>query len=346
MSDYDQELTEALKENGKFDVTKADQMRAQTITKFNAGLRKIERIMWFWLCGFAVLLSYAIVRYFFAVGTKEIILFAFLAFAALEAQTLIKLWYWILNNKIGVLKEIKMLRIEMEHGIAGTEGAPEYRHEILQPTKTTPGCSKFERRIWLAVIIVLCCAASVLGNAYFSVPFLTRPNMYTKSVVTLGADGMVDVDTEIKLAYLGRTPRTSDSLNAPADMDIRWYDAAGRELPREIKTKNDRNYYTFRFLDPIMPGEWAVYRLVSKSKAQYDSGQDLWIYTGDWTYWQNAQFCETVRLPSHAEIVSTDPETTPYRGDDGSSVLSFEGRRGRNKRFRYSIKYRIPGSQE
>jgi hypothetical protein len=168
--EFDQALQEALAGNGAFDPRKADALRRHVVTDFSRRLRKVERTAWVYVIGLSAVAVYAALRLLYGGDTKELILFGVLAVIALEKLTVIKLWYWVMNNKLSVLKELRQLRLQMPAAaepepLAGRAGGPEFRTHTL-------GCSGPERCLWWAVMLVILVIMGILAQwqRFFPLP--------------------------------------------------------------------------------------------------------------------------------------------------------------------------------
>lgn len=72
---------------------------------------------------------------------------------AFETTVLIKLWYWMVNTKLGILREVKLLRLDLA-AQKGSLVALETIASVESPTKA-PGVHKRERAIWFGALIAV-----------------------------------------------------------------------------------------------------------------------------------------------------------------------------------------------
>ena len=165
MNEFDNDLKKSLAENGPFDPEKARGMKKHVAAKYNGWLSKIERYLYIWLIGLAALLVFAAFRLLESTSTKALVVYAMMFLVALVGQTLIKLWYWIMNSKIGTLKELKLLRLDVA-AIPGADKAlsrMDVDELMAGPPRRIPGCGKVERIAWkiaLYAVIIFVAFAS------------------------------------------------------------------------------------------------------------------------------------------------------------------------------------------
>jgi len=113
MNDFDKEIGNALRKGNHFDSKRGEKLRKEIIQMFDEKLKKVERITWMWIVGTVIVAMMAGSGFSIARDTQGLILFAGLFFIAILTQVLIKLWYWIMNCKLSVLKEIKQLELQV-----------------------------------------------------------------------------------------------------------------------------------------------------------------------------------------------------------------------------------------
>ena len=135
MNEFDSELRSSLAENGTFDASKASELRKKAIGKFEAALKKIARTAMGYVLVLSPLAVFCAVRSLTAPDTQDMLLYAIVFVVALEKMLMVRLWYWVTNNKISVLKEVKLLRMEMHGAPPAGEypGAFDVGEDITKP---------------------------------------------------------------------------------------------------------------------------------------------------------------------------------------------------------------------
>lgn len=166
--DLEQTILEALAGNGTFDPQKAATLRRIAVAGFSRRLRRVERTAWAYVIGLSAVAVYAGLRLLYGSDTKELILFAVLAVIAVEKLTVMKLWYWAMNTKLSVLKELAQMRLQMSLA-AGPEPASDRAGspDIGAPTS---GCSGLERCLWWAAMLVILVIVGMLAQWQRLVP--------------------------------------------------------------------------------------------------------------------------------------------------------------------------------
>jgi len=324
-----------LRQNGSFDPEKAAAVRQQAVAGFAARMRKSERLAWKYLIVLTALSVFAVARLLQQPDPRWLVLYGILLVIALEGVTVIKLWYWIVNTKLSVLKELKQLRLELPAAAASGRAADE---GLLGPTPTIQSCSRTERALWWVAIVIV----GGLVGVFAGPPAPPRPPLRSQGFVTLAADGSGTVVTRIEYVYHDVTPLTSFTFTcgSPPGAKIRWIDSRGRELPATVSQEGGQARFVVRLVEPVMPGERLAYTQILESPSLVTRDGDLWTYRQDWQYgyWEN-DYAETVILPAGAEAVSADPEPSGRFTRGGAPGLWFRGARGPQEHFRYTVRY-------
>ena len=168
MSDLDSRLSDVLSANGSYDEDKAEEQRASLRDRFRTGALKVERIAWVYLLLLTSAGAYCGVRLLLARDARDGVLFGIILGAALINQSVIKLWYWVMNVKISVLKELKLLRLALATGGAGLAAVEESDVEsfLLKPLGHGGGSGKLESRLRYLVLIAVAVGGALLGSSH------------------------------------------------------------------------------------------------------------------------------------------------------------------------------------
>lgn len=339
MSQREDNLGKALSENGAFDPGKAKESREKVVSSFEAKMRKVERYLWAYMCLCCWLLVFALFHFFHSSTTKAMIFYGLLVLIFFETTILMKLWYWIANNKLTVLKEVKQLRLG---GLADDSDDSSWPAD--RPRGSVPGLSRWERRVWWVVLIG---GAAIVGAVKSESDTYWNPGagatLTSDGCVTLAADGSGSTVTEMSFVYQAIEPRTSLSFYAPKETVLRFTDSRGRELPFTTSPQNGHVRYDIDLDRIVWPGQRFSYTRTQESPKCATREGNLWTYSTDYSYgYGTNEFAETVVLPEGAEIVSVDPWPVAKFTLTGRPTLRFEGTRGRNELFKYTVQYRLP----
>lgn len=337
MSESDNNLKNALAENGVFDPERAKELRGGAVATFRSRMKWVERTAFIFLDLALGLGLFAYFKFMGSTDTRALVGYGILLLIAFENTVLIKLWYWIMNNKIGVLKEIKLLRLEAS--AARAEDRPTHAAEAGDTVfGRLRGLSRWERIAWklsiFVVIIPLAIFMSLDANATLS----------SEGYLTVAADGS---GTEVRsVSYVSHDvmPKTSFDLygEMPAS-GVRWLDDRGRELSFAVSRKGGQKCCTIDLIEPVMPGERLAYRSIAESPARAAKEGDVWTCRTDWTYGCAInKYRDTVMLPRGAEIVSVSPDPSRQFVRGGKPVLKFKARKGPGGIFEYTVRYRLP----
>jgi len=171
MSDFDSKLGEALSENGSYDESKATQQRQKLREKFRAGALRVERITTLWMLIFTAVGAYGAGRLIMADDAQDAVLFGVVLFVMVLNQKATGMWYWAMNVKISVLKELKLLRLSLPPGRSDVAASEESDLEELlrKPLAHGGGSGKLEEGLRLVVLV-----AAALGCAFVGVNHAQR----------------------------------------------------------------------------------------------------------------------------------------------------------------------------
>jgi ABC-type sugar transport system permease subunit len=117
MINFEKELKEFLEKNGDFDVVKSETLRKGIVQMFEDKLKKVKLWTWAFLLIYVIIIAGGIsgllVNLLITKNTNAMLVSAIVVLVAHEGTVLIKLWYWILNSKYDVLKELKQLQLQI-----------------------------------------------------------------------------------------------------------------------------------------------------------------------------------------------------------------------------------------
>ncbi|MDD5328227.1 MAG: hypothetical protein PHY02_10530 [Phycisphaerae bacterium] len=114
MIDFEKELKKALEKNGDFNVSKSETLRKEIVQMhFDKKLRRTKLFF-----GIYFLLSLGITGAGYiglrsATDTRGMFLWLILFMIGFNSTILMKLWYWVVNTKLSILKEIKELQLQI-----------------------------------------------------------------------------------------------------------------------------------------------------------------------------------------------------------------------------------------
>lgn len=358
-----------------FDPNRANTPRQQLFGFINKHQRKIERILWIYIIASVGIMVYAWARFDNTENTKGLIFFAFLFIAAFLNTVLVKLWYWILSNKLGILREIKLLRLETQSN--NPAPAEETTVDIFQMKRG--GClSRTERVYWWAGIFAVVIVVQLWVG---SCPIGFQPDCISKSYTKLSAN-QATIYNELTKPHYGPLPLTSldnSSSLATTGPQATWLDPAspaaseppvvnqlilddrGVSIPYTLEAKlrepgGPKYQYFFHvpLNKPIWPGEkWTLRSMLEMKENPFFLFRegDIWNYRIGANYGAFlTEFQTTVVLPPGAELVSVEPKpakqytfSSECDGVDAKTiVIEFKERRRNGGQFDGVIKYRLP----
>jgi hypothetical protein len=341
MSKPEDQLENALVADGNFDAERARRAAAEAGSWFDSRMRWAARVMLLRAVVLLAVCEFAVVSFCFAFSMKMMLGCALLLLVALGMLGFVAIRWVVADGKLGLLKEIKLLRLQ-QMGCPADSLAPPDRETV--PTGVSPlrTLSRWEGTAWGVALAVV-----AIGSAYFTNwLMLSQGRLIHESHVTLTPDGAGSQVFKVSYPYLGLSPLTSASTYTGAGTYAitQWIDDHGRELPLRVSTVDRNRRYTVEFVEPVMPSEQVSYTLKAMSPQMAEKQGDAWMYRGDPMYGCGTNvFLATVDLPPGARIVYVDPPPARQSvSPAGLPRVVFQGTRGQNEKFVHTIVYRLP----
>jgi hypothetical protein len=128
MDEFEKNISKALSDTHKFDTAKAQTLRKEVVQMFEDKLKKVYRYAKLWLIICIAVMGgtaacFGVSASFGIRGIWGMIASAVFYLIAGQLMVTIKLWYWIMNNKLSVLKEIKQLQLQIAEMACKTQPA-------------------------------------------------------------------------------------------------------------------------------------------------------------------------------------------------------------------------------
>ncbi len=123
MDEFEKTIRTTLGDTNKFDAAKAETLRKETVQMYEDKLKKVYRYSWLYLIICVAVNSVAGACFGVSASlgsTWGMIASAVIFLGAGQSMVTIKLWYWIMNNKLNVLREMKQLQLQIAE-LAGKE---------------------------------------------------------------------------------------------------------------------------------------------------------------------------------------------------------------------------------
>jgi len=337
---------------GQFDSGKAARLRTQAVDAFQAQARKIARYMYAWLLVCILFAALCMQLFFRSTDVQSWILYAVVFLVMFESTVLVKLWYWVVNSKLGILREVKLLRLDLA-AQKGSMDALEEMARVEEPFR--PKClSKWESRAWRAAIIAGALLIGVIiGTRGQGGCILRAPSIHDiRGTVTLNADGMGQGQGEWEMQNRGFAPLTEFPLcNGGAVTETKlipasespYTDGLGRKLAvrREPAGVNHRD--VIQFVEPVAPLARFTLRFPGPGQVYATREGDVW--TVKQTLGPSSirtRYNYTIMLPAGADIVSAEPTPKDQVQQDGKWVLHLEAAAKGGAQWSYTVRYRLP----
>jgi hypothetical protein len=335
MNERENELARASAENGAFDPAKAKKLTTDTVSHYHSRLKWAGRLTWACLILEVAVMVFAFNAFLAASTTKAIVGFGILLLVAYETTILMKLWYWIVNTKVTLLKELKQLKLQFALSSAAVSLPADD-----ETSSRRLGTSRAEHLAWCVALIAASIAVSCcrpLGETSSITP------MTIDECITLKADGGAKSLTKISEPIWPVIGSFHYTFGEPEKVrSVRWLDHRGRELPYDTSIENKQRNYTIHLIEPVTAGEKLRYTQITELSSAATKKGDLWTYVGDYQYGgAENQYLISVELPRGARTVTSDPKAVSQWTDNGIEHLAFQATRAKNERFRYKVEYRL-----
>lgn len=335
MTDYDDTIRESLGSEGPYAPAAGESLRKRVVQSYDARLRRVERISWAYVCATTWVALYGLSKFIYATDVKAALGYAVLILFAMQVHAMIKLWYWIMNGKLGVLREVKLVQAVLHAVASATPGGAAAVRPLSDPVPpaTAMALPKAERFAWIALIAA---GAGLLTGLQAS----ATGRMTHDASTSLDWDRPAQTSVECSYKWYGLQPLRTFPYNTQDDTDVAWYDRRGRRLPATGEVMNGRRQHNVMFIDPVGFGETVSFRQVFTAPPEQPDEHGVYTHVADWTHGLETSYTETVWLPSGAELVSVTPEPDLKSVSDSQPVLVFRGDRAVNERFRAEIRYK------
>ncbi len=348
MSEHEDDLKRALAENNRFKAEKADLLKKQSTAEFSGRLKFAERIMYAYLLGCAIL-GVPVLNVFILSGDLKTLITCLLVLVVVyETTVLLKLWYVVAGTKLSVLKEMKLLRLEVSQlSLAAAHGETvDVTADKYDPAQ---GLSKIERRLWLVGIAVIAMILGGLSSGGFAWFAGESSKVEDDTLVTLNADGSAVSATDIVQTKLGVAAPiagmfspSSFSFYAPPSRKMSWFDSQGRKLNFTTKLEGSHTCYDIQCPKRNLSDGRLAYTYVMEIPDAAKQTDGVWTYENDICYGcKQNRFSATVLLPEGAELVSAEPRPTLELTSNGRRAVRLQGDRGMNEKFAYKLSYRL-----
>ena len=351
MNENEEALKKALAENSQFKAEKSATMQKKAAGEFSDKMKLTERILMIYLL-LCVVFGVPVLNIFVLSGDLKTLITCLLVLVVVyETTVLLKLWYVVAGTKLSVLKEVKLLRLEVSQLSLATGRNNDYAmpSEKYDPAK---GVSKIERRLWLVAIVVTAIVLGSFSGGGFAWLSGNNSEIDSKTLVTLNRDGSAVSTTDIVQERFGMHAAAinifRESPNfpfyVPSSCKVRWFDEEGREMNFKTTTEGEQTCY-----DVILPatGAKVSYTYLVENPKATTQADNIWTYEGgSWFVGKERRFNTTVLLPEGAESVSIEPKPMLEFTSGKRRAVRFQYTLMGDEKFAYKLQYRLPTKAE
>ncbi|UCC22910.1 MAG: hypothetical protein JSW23_02240 [Planctomycetota bacterium] len=114
MYNLENDINKILSDMGEFDATKAETLRKEIVKMWaDKNLVRAKLVFWiFFLLSVGIMIAgYNGLRS--AADTRDIVRWAIFFMIGFNSTILMKLWYWVVDSKLNLLKELKQLELQI-----------------------------------------------------------------------------------------------------------------------------------------------------------------------------------------------------------------------------------------
>lgn len=117
MNDIERELRKVLKANSDFDADKTKARRKETeqmiLQKYELDMFKVKVVFWIFFVLSLAMMAGGYIGLRSASETKAMLCWVIFFMIGFNSTILIKLWYWVVDARFKVLKEVKQLQLQV-----------------------------------------------------------------------------------------------------------------------------------------------------------------------------------------------------------------------------------------
>jgi hypothetical protein len=342
MDEFEKQIKEGLSQNGSLDSEKSDQLKKKALEYFDRSRKKSESTMTACILFCILTIAAAWFKFTASVYVKAQVFYSIVMVVGFIGLVFMGLLSFILNNRIGFLKELRMMKLGMRD-----DSGKNLVHPLVG------SLFQSEIAIWLVGILAVITLVTLFVYPGFNAK---RIMMNVNQVTTVETDGGGSIIEHVSYPIFGKTPLTSVVTCAGSEEEAarwKWFDESGRELPRSIGTKEGKTHCTVDLYEPTMPGEWAYYKRVGSLDNIAKKEGETWMVsreiphcTADYRPKGIKRFAHTIHLPENAIIESITPEPSERYSTGGHSVIRFTRQLKKAGTFSYEIVYRLDGTGE
>lgn len=114
MDKLEKQLKKVLEKNGIFDVSKSETLRKEIVQMWcDKNLLRAKLVLWIFLLLSIGMMVGGYIGLRSAGNTRGMILWAIFLMIGFNSTVLMKLWYWVVDAKLNILKETKQLQLQI-----------------------------------------------------------------------------------------------------------------------------------------------------------------------------------------------------------------------------------------
>jgi hypothetical protein len=114
MIDFEKELKKALEKNGDYNIARSETLRKEIVQMwYEKNLRKTKLVFWIYFLLSIGMMVGGYIGLRLATDTRGMLSWVIFFMIGFNSTILMKLWYWVVDTKLNVLKEVKQLQLQI-----------------------------------------------------------------------------------------------------------------------------------------------------------------------------------------------------------------------------------------
>jgi len=366
MSNPDEDVLKRFLSDEPLDGAAGEEFRQALLRRFERARKKLVIHATAWIAVGIVLVFAGVYGLLSSVSTRSMLLATAILLIGYESTVLIKLWYWTVDSKLAMLKEIKRLQILAAGGALPEDGS-EKGGAADEGVASTLDRVSMRRLGWivgagLAVVGGICGVVFLapLHHAHPGREILYRSEYDARA----SADGSLLVTGRMTHTYVGIRPLQTILMLSPGELhDVVWRDAQGSVLDHEVEEQPDGYLYRVRLAHTVYREEDVDLRVTWAARGALRNEDGVWTFLapapwrdGIWPrhdltwypggYGDGRSVQSFLTLPERTAPESISHQPFMQWTEDGRTVLYYREPQKIAEEQEIRVTYRLPEGAE
>jgi hypothetical protein len=234
MSDFESDLKKHLSENGSYDPGMGQKIKRQSSESFNRRLRWVELATMFYVVVLLIVALFEFHLFLVATDFKMMILFAIIFLMVMEGINLMKLWYWVVNAKLNILRELKQLRVEIRDLATAVHGPTESLAAGIEESDRVlggglPNWVRWAYSVSLSAVVAVAMVSLFANDMRFLFP---NDGIIDKAMMAVSSASFIAEQTDEWI------PTFSDKVAVQSEITLKKWPEAPSNIPITLPYSN------------------------------------------------------------------------------------------------------------